>query len=186
MCKDLGQRRSTTTCSHDAQTHTHAITHTHTQTHTHTHTHAHTNTHTHKYTHNQTHTRAAVDLLDHEIIHCVQSFFQRLRYDDAFASSQTARLHNNGRSQASNETLRGACVADTSAFTHCLYSYIQVHRGVVLQLFVQTYHRLLPAFWHFYNQCLFNSFRQVIWLECESKVSLSTTPLARLKPEQSK
>jgi hypothetical protein len=26
--------------------------------------------------------------------------------------------------------------------------------------------------WHFYNQCLFNSFRQVIWLECESKVSL--------------
>jgi hypothetical protein len=44
-------------------------------------------------------------------------------------------------------------------------------RGVVLQLFVQTYHRLLPAFWHFYNQCLFNSFCQVIWLECESKVS---------------
>jgi hypothetical protein len=43
-------------------------------------------------------------------------------------------------------------------------------RGVVLQLFVQTYHRLLSAFWHFYNQCLFNSFRQVIWLECESKV----------------
>ena len=28
------------------------------------------------------------------------------------------------------------------------------------------------AFWHFYNQCLFNSFRRVIWLECESKVSL--------------
>jgi hypothetical protein len=26
------------------------------------------------------------------------------------------------------------------------------------------------AFWHFNNQCLFNSFRQVIWLECESKV----------------
>jgi len=24
--------------------------------------------------------------------------------------------------------------------------------------------------WHFYNQCLFNSFRQVIWLKCESKV----------------
>ena len=46
-------------------------------------------------------------------------------------------------------------------------------RGVVLQLFVQTYHRLLSAFWHFYNQCLINSFRQVIWLECESKVSLS-------------
>ena len=45
-------------------------------------------------------------------------------------------------------------------------------RVVVLQLFVQTYHRLLSAFWHFYNQCLFNSFRQVIWLECESKVSL--------------
>jgi len=45
-------------------------------------------------------------------------------------------------------------------------------RGVVLQLFVQTYHRLLSAFWHFYNQCLFNSFRQVIWLECESKVLL--------------
>jgi len=43
----------------------------------------------------------------------------------------------------------------------------------VLQLFVQTYHRLLSAFWHFYNQCLFNSFRQVIWLECESKVSLN-------------
>ena len=41
----------------------------------------------------------------------------------------------------------------------------------MLQLFVQTYHRLLSAFWHFYNQCLFNSFRQVIWLECESKVS---------------
>jgi len=45
-------------------------------------------------------------------------------------------------------------------------------RRVVLQLFVQTYHRLLSAFWHFYNQCLFNSFRQVIWLEGESKVSL--------------
>ena len=45
-------------------------------------------------------------------------------------------------------------------------------RRVVLQLFVQTYHRLLSAFWHFYNQCLFNSFRQVIWLECESKVLL--------------
>jgi hypothetical protein len=44
-------------------------------------------------------------------------------------------------------------------------------RGVVLQLFVQTYHRLLSAFWHFYNQCLFNSFRQVISFECESKVS---------------
>jgi hypothetical protein len=28
------------------------------------------------------------------------------------------------------------------------------------------------SIWHFYNQCLFNSFRQVIWLECESKVSL--------------
>ena len=39
------------------------------------------------------------------------------------------------------------------------------------QLFVQSYHRLLSAIWHFYNQCLFNSFRQVIWLECESKVS---------------
>ena len=26
------------------------------------------------------------------------------------------------------------------------------------------------SIWHFYNQCLFNSFRQVIWLECESKV----------------
>jgi len=47
-------------------------------------------------------------------------------------------------------------------------------RGVVLQLLVQTYHRLLSAFWHFYNQCLFNSFRQVIWLECESKVSLAS------------
>ena len=45
-------------------------------------------------------------------------------------------------------------------------------RGVVLQLFVQTYHRLLSAFLHFYNQSLFNSFRQVIWLECESKFSL--------------
>ena len=32
-------------------------------------------------------------------------------------------------------------------------------RGVVLQFFVQTHHRLLSAFWHFYNQCLFNSFR---------------------------
>jgi len=44
---------------------------------------------------------------------------------------------------------------------------------------VQTYHRLLSAFWHFYNQCLFNSFREVIWLECESKVSLInvTTPV---------
>jgi len=47
-------------------------------------------------------------------------------------------------------------------------------RGVVLQLFVQTYHRLLSAFWHFYNQCLFNSFRQVNWLECESKVSFTS------------
>jgi len=47
-------------------------------------------------------------------------------------------------------------------------------RGVVLQLFVQPYHRLLSAFWHFYNQCLFNSFRQVIWLECESKVSYTS------------
>ena len=28
------------------------------------------------------------------------------------------------------------------------------------------------SIWHFYNQCLFNSFCQVIWLECESKVSL--------------
>ena len=46
-------------------------------------------------------------------------------------------------------------------------------RGVVLQLSLQTYHRLLSAFWHFYNQCLFNSFRQVIWLECESKVSIA-------------
>ena len=27
------------------------------------------------------------------------------------------------------------------------------------------------AFWHFYNQCVLDSFRQVIWLECESKVS---------------
>ena len=26
-------------------------------------------------------------------------------------------------------------------------------------------------FWHSYNQSVFNSFRQVIWLECESKVS---------------
>ena len=46
-------------------------------------------------------------------------------------------------------------------------------RGAVLQLLVQTYHRLLSAFWHFYNRCMFNSFCQVIWLECESKVSLS-------------
>ena len=52
-----------------------------------------------------------------------------------------------------------------------LCSGFSLARGVVLQLFVQTYHRLLSAFWHFYNQCLFNSFRQVIWLECESKVS---------------
>jgi hypothetical protein len=44
-------------------------------------------------------------------------------------------------------------------------------RGAVLQLFVQTYHRLFSAFWHFYNQCLINSFLQVIWLECESKVT---------------
>jgi len=54
---------------------------------------------------------------------------------------------------------------------HLLCSGLCLARGVVLQLFVQTYHRLLSAFWHFYNQCLFNSFRQVIWLECESKVS---------------
>jgi len=57
-------------------------------------------------------------------------------------------------------------------------------RGIVLQRFVQTYHRLLSAFWHFYNQCLFNSFRQVIWLECESKVCVwvlrSTQVLLRL------
>ena len=30
--------------------------------------------------------------------------------------------------------------------------------------------------WHFYNQCLFNSFRQVIWLECKSKVSVWWEP----------
>jgi len=29
------------------------------------------------------------------------------------------------------------------------------------------------AFWHFYNQCLFKSFCQVLWLECESKVSFA-------------
>ena len=28
------------------------------------------------------------------------------------------------------------------------------------------------ALWHFYTQCLFNSFRQVIWLECKINVSL--------------
>jgi len=52
---------------------------------------------------------------------------------------------------------------------HLLCSGFSLARGVVLQLFVQTYHRLLSAFWLFFNQCLFNSFRQVIWLECESK-----------------
>ena len=56
-------------------------------------------------------------------------------------------------------------------------------RGVVLQLFVQTYHRLLSAFWHFYNQCLFNSFRQVIWLECESKVTLECESKVTLECE---
>ena len=55
---------------------------------------------------------------------------------------------------------------------HLLCLGLCLARGVVLQLFVQTYHRLLSAFWHFYNQCLLNSFRQVIWLECESKFSL--------------
>ena len=57
---------------------------------------------------------------------------------------------------------------------HLLCSGLCLARGVVLQLFVQTYYRLLSAFWHFYKQCLFNSFRQVIWLECESKVSFCT------------
>ena len=28
------------------------------------------------------------------------------------------------------------------------------------------------AFWHFYDQCWFNSFCRVTWLECESNVSL--------------
>jgi hypothetical protein len=28
------------------------------------------------------------------------------------------------------------------------------------------------AVWHFYKQCVINSFRQVIWLECKSNVSL--------------
>jgi len=55
-------------------------------------------------------------------------------------------------------------------------------RGAVLQLFVQTYHRLFSAFWHFYNQCLINSFLQVIWLECESKVSFLL--LARAPPKK--
>ena len=31
------------------------------------------------------------------------------------------------------------------------------------------------SIWHFYNQCLFNSFCQVIWLECESKDSRGIT-----------
>jgi len=53
--------------------------------------------------------------------------------------------------------------------------------GVVLQLFVQTYHRLLSGFWHFYSQCLFNSFRQVIWLECECKVSLTLRQPSQLE-----
>ena len=34
---------------------------------------------------------------------------------------------------------------------HLLCSGFSLARGVVLQLFVQTYHRLLSAFWHFYN-----------------------------------
>jgi hypothetical protein len=37
------------------------------------------------------------------------------------------------------------------------------------------------AFWHFYNQSLFNSFRHVIWLGCESKVLLRVaTPIFRV------
>jgi len=55
-------------------------------------------------------------------------------------------------------------------------------RGVVLLLFVQTYHWLLSAVWHFYNQCLFNSLRQVIWLECESKFWHSPNIWRRLYP----
>ena len=58
---------------------------------------------------------------------------------------------------------------------HLLCSGLCLARGVVLQLFVQTYHWLLSAFWHFYKQCLCNSFRQVIWLECESKFQCAET-----------
>ena len=45
---------------------------------------------------------------------------------------------------------------------HLLCSGLCLARGVVLQLFVQTYHRLLPAFWHFYNQC----FCPFSWRHC--------------------
>ena len=40
------------------------------------------------------------------------------------------------------------------------------------------------SIWHIYTHCLFNSFRKVIWLECESKVSFKCykhkTPLQML------
>jgi hypothetical protein len=46
-------------------------------------------------------------------------------------------------------------------------------RGVVLQILCTDLPSATSAFW-----CLFNSFHLVIWLECESKVSLiGTTPI---------
>jgi hypothetical protein len=54
----------------------------------------------------------------------------------------------------------------------CVRTRVIVEVRMHLHVLCTDLQSATSAFRHFYNQCLFNSFRQVIWLDCVSKVSL--------------
>ena len=77
--------------------------------------------------------------------------------------------------QSCTELYRGVCSCTELYRVVCCCTELCAVRRVVEGCATTLCTDLLSAtsaFWHFYNQCEFNSFRQVIWLECKSKVSL--------------
>jgi len=85
--------------------------------------------------------------------------------------------NDGGRHHSQQEPREGhGCGKCRYAFNGCLvcrYASSLISECLLpctFRLFVQTYHQLLSASWHFYNQSLFSSYLQVIWLECESEV----------------